>query len=209
MAKRYSYSFENASRFIMVYEELIGTFKSSTLNVIAPIRVPSGALTSCMNPNTLLNRMTDGLKWLVENFETAKSYGFVPKYDLSDYEFLRINLKPRVLQNDNGFSGVEYTFKVRKSMGYVVNGIINPNKAAVEEASLMAEPIPQNTGGLRQQVEAFLEDSSKKIEMFRGLVLTDGDKNWLRNLLAGSPQLEHHLDVEAGTLTIVKIDKDI
>lgn len=194
---RYSYTWQNAVRFLPAYDNLIHLYQSPGEGS-AKVFVKCDAFPGIHVPSSLQNRIVDGLKYIADKFNEIPDE-FLPaiKYKHSDYSLLKINLRTETRFNP---PGVMMSLKILSSTGMVVYktaGVSNTNSPVsvqVEEA--------ESINHFRTSVEQFLEDPMRSVHQFKNLSLTDGDRSWINNLLATTPMLISHWD--KNNLTIVK-----
>lgn len=211
LKRRYSYSFANAQRFFPIYDRLIDIFNDPANYAAPSIRIEQKHFPG-MQPATLVNRISDGLKWLVERFEIPDDLPpeLRPRFKREDYQLLKLNLK--LAANVYPEPCVVLTLRIVKSIGQVQSFRASLDSIPVNDpGNLLPPPIneqqKQSTIGsgistFRASIESFLTDPSQPVIQFKNLHLTESDNVWIKNLLATTPALSHSW--QGTTLTIAK-----
>jgi hypothetical protein len=186
--KRYSYSWENAARYIPIYKQLIELYKSPTPG-LKKIELDCNKMGRSVH--TIHSQVVDGLKWLVDKYDFVDP-GF--KDDLppvKDLAMLRLVMRAHV-EELRGV--VDLKINITATCGKLID-------IGATRVITTTEVTSTGLASFRSAIENFLGDPNKRFEQFKDLILTEGDKTWLNGVLS-NPSLTFHW--QENNLTIVK-----
>lgn len=193
MKQRYSYSYISASKFIPIYDKLIEAAKNPLCKTPPKIIISTIHFAGSSSA-TIQNRLTDGLKWISDNFDKIGPEDVVkPRFTQDDYKFLKASWKTSVCSDIHGNPAVR---------AYV--NVLSTESIQLEDTGIITTTVDKKAVGFRADLTAWITDkSATQAKMFKDLKLSDADRVWLDAILGSSPALIHFMDVN-GNLTVVK-----
>jgi len=185
--RRHSYSPKNVVRFLPVFDELIRQIKNKKVTgaFISKDRFPE------MKLETLLNRMTDALKWLRDNADIPEKVNQIehyrPGFKAQDYEFLRQLLKTKIEAR-----GIRLTI----IMGFDPELLVSDVKTPAEVATVKAAP------DWKVELNNFIQNSNEKLKTFTNCIFNPGDEVWIRKVIV--EELKGEFFINGDKLTVMK-----
>lgn len=162
--RRSSYTPKNVLRFLLIFDRLLDQVKSK--------HITGGFIKytdyADMKPTTLQNRITDALKWLMDNSDNpaqiAKLQPMVLKHKSDDYKLLRLIMKTRTEHQ-----GIRLTIMAGITPDVFIRDAVDvgPTQTARDWKIVLA---------------SFLQDSSQKVTNINNCSVTPADEAWLASV---------------------------
>lgn len=190
-AYRSSYTFTSAARFIPIFDKLLELYNSPGAGRTS-FEIPAGSYEG-MSAITFQNRLMDGLKWFNENFDKIEPELIPHAYAREDYLMLKHIVYCRVSPARDKCTLTLKLFKARAAYKAILNADVNQStpEVVIKGASL------------KDDIEAFLANPDKTVEMFKNQHPTEVELVWLKSIFGSNPSLEHSWN--GRNLTVVKI----